>query len=314
MIIASVSGGLSSAEMLRRVIERYGRENVIAVFADVKGDARSHRRFSPFPLIDELLHERFGGEAPDLYRFLWQLSYALDIPIVRLEQYNTIFAHQARAKAFMIRNGNGVNFAPCSLYGKRELIAGWINKTFFMKDRPILALGFDWAEAARLKNARHWWSGIVADVVAPLVEKPYLDNMALMQWCESLGIDIPSAYILDFQHNNCYGGCVEAGIAQFILLRKVRPGVFYYWMWMEQIIQEYIGTESTILRDSRGGEVNPLSLRKLDEMLKNSTAPKRWESMADQKGCSCMATPLFDMSTIPLQVKTKTHRTITPCP
>ena len=64
--IVSVSGGLSSYEALRRVVASRGRQNVVAVFADVKGDGATHAPFSPAPAIEPLLHERYGGEARDL--------------------------------------------------------------------------------------------------------------------------------------------------------------------------------------------------------------------------------------------------------
>ncbi len=87
--IVSVSGGLGSAEALKRTIETYGRENVVAVFADVKGDGSMP--FIGMPSITKLLNERFGGESRDTYRFLFQLANALAIPIVRLEGYETIW-------------------------------------------------------------------------------------------------------------------------------------------------------------------------------------------------------------------------------
>lgn len=40
--IVSFSGGMGSAEALKQTIEKYDKKNVIALFADVKGNGNSH--------------------------------------------------------------------------------------------------------------------------------------------------------------------------------------------------------------------------------------------------------------------------------
>ena len=102
--IVSVSGGLSSFEALRRTIEKHGRENTVALFADVKGNGYSHF-FSKFPHLSFLLHEYYGGESRDLYRFLWQISYELDIPIERIGSDKSIFTVQAEKRAIRLYTG-----------------------------------------------------------------------------------------------------------------------------------------------------------------------------------------------------------------
>jgi len=103
--IVSFSGGLGSAEALKQAIDRYGKYNVIALFADVKGSGLSHTW--SMPIIDNLLHERFGGETRDLYRFIWQLSAHLEVPVIRLENGKTIFRVFADKKAFRVWAGGG---------------------------------------------------------------------------------------------------------------------------------------------------------------------------------------------------------------
>ena len=289
--IVSVSGGLSSAEMLRRAIEKEGKENVIAVFADVKGNPKSHKFFSPMPDIDLLLHERFGGEARDLYRFLWFLSYELDVPIMRLDQFNTIYANMAKWRAFILKNPSGINFAPCSLYGKREKIADYILNNFTQGEYQI-ALGFDVFEIGRLKNAQRWWQnrlGWEVSVICPLMEKPYATNESISRWLNEKQIPLPSAYCLGFEHNNCNGGCVQAGIKHFVLLHETRPEVFYYWAYMEECLRGYIGTEATILRFQSKGIKYRMSLFELGERIINNNVPNRWTTLAQSAGCSCFS-------------------------
>lgn len=304
MIIASVSGGLSSGEMLRRLVAQHGAQHITAIFADVKGDARSHASFSPFPAIDVLLHERFGGEAPGLYRFLWQLSYALDIPIIRMDQYNTIFAHMVQARAFKIPNPSGVDFLPCSLNGKREVIAAWIEA--HVPPGPFtLALGFDWSETARAKPVEFWWRRRfprhTITFVYPLLDKPYTDSAGIQAWMRAAGIDTSDSYDLQYEHDNCGGMCVGMGIGQAVLTRKVRPGVFGYWRYMERVVQQAIHSTATILKDQRAGtkaandgKAGSLSLEALDTAITDGTAPPHWTTDRQHTGCACFSLPGFE--------------------
>src|SRR5688500_2108834 len=102
--VVSISGGLGSAEALRRAIAKLGKENVVAVFADVKGTGE--HVWLGMPTITKLLHERFGGESRDTYRFIWQLSHHFDIPIERLETPKSIWDVFAHRKALRLVIGS----------------------------------------------------------------------------------------------------------------------------------------------------------------------------------------------------------------
>jgi hypothetical protein len=314
MIIASVSGGLSSGEMLRRLVNQHGAENVTAIFADVKGYARSHAAFSPFPVIDVLLHERFGGESPGLYRFLWHLSYALDVPIIRLDQWNTIYAHMVENKAFKIPNPSGVDFLPCSLNGKREIIAAWVEAN--APQSFTMALGFDWSEATRRNPVEYWWRRRFPNhditFIYPLLDKPYTDSRTIQAWMRSQEIETSDSYDLDYEHDNCRGFCVNMGIGQAVLTRKVRPGVFGYNAYMERVVQRAINSDATILKDQRAetkkrndGKAGKLSLRTLGKQITDGTAPKHWTSDKQQTGCACFTLPGFESVEV---AKPKTRR------
>ncbi len=310
MIIASVSGGLSSGDMLRRLVAEYGAQNVTAIFADVKGDGHTHKTFSPLygginrnGDIDYLLHERFGGESRGLYRFLWQLSYALDCPIHRLDQDKTIYTHMVDNKAFKIPNPSGVDFLPCSLNGKREVIARWIADN--VPGDFTLALGFDWSEVTRKNPVEFWWRRRFPDRVItfiyPLLDNPYADTARILAWMRNLGIETSDSYDLDYEHDNCGGICVGMGIGQAVLTRRVRPGVFGYTMYMESVVQTAIGSDATILKDQRGatkaandGKAGSLSLKVLDTMIADGTAPPHWLANKQQTGCACFALPGFE--------------------
>lgn len=254
--IVSFSGGLGSAEALKQTIDKYGKENTIALFADVKGSGLTHNW--SFPTIDNLLHERFGGESRDLYRFIWQLSEFLDTPIERLEDGRTIFRVFADNKAFRVWSG-GVFVHKCSEQLKRHMIREWIFKSGLKPGGYSMVLGFDWDEEHRLKKAQAYWQrelGWNIEVTAPLT----LDSCDTTRWINEAGITVSQSYSDLFQHDNCNGGCVAAGQAHFANLYHKRREVYLYWAYMEASIQRVIGRNVTILTYTRNGIKYPISL------------------------------------------------------
>ncbi len=286
--IVSVSGGLSSFEALRRVIAHRGRENVIAVFADVKGYASNHH-WSPVPAIEPMLHERFGGESADTYRFLWEMSYALDMPIERLEDGRTIFNLFASKRAFRLKAG-AFWYAPCSEALKRHTIADWIEANFAPGEYEI-ALGMKWDEAHRTEKAQVWWAkrlGWEVRVFSPLADKPFVESCDISVTARRVGITTPDAYGEGFANNNCSGGCVHAGQGQFASLYQLRNGVFHSWAWQEHNLNRYWGKRATILKDDRGGVASSMSL---DEFIPRiETGDYR---QLDLGGCGCFTNAMI---------------------
>lgn len=299
--IVSVSGGLGSAEALKRTIETYGKENVVAVFADVKGDAKSHF-WAKFPIIDQLLHERFGGESRDTYRFLWQLSYHFDIPIERLEDKDgrTIFSVLAANRAWRLWV-NGYFVHKCSEILKREQIKEYI-QTHFKPGEYTIVLGMEWDEDHRVKGALKYWRkelGWDVEVIAPNAEFPLADNCTTERWITEAGIEIPAAYPEGFEHGNCNQGCIAAGQGYYANLYFKRPGVYFYWMWIENGLIEFWGKFVTILKDERGGVTKPLSLQSFVARILTGDYIK-----SDIGGCGCfvgnvMAKMMVDAPIVP---------------
>lgn len=258
--IVSVSGGLSSFEALRRLIEQRGRENIVAVFADVKGRGENHY-WSPVPAIEPLLQERFGGETRDTYRFLWQMSYSLDMPIERLEDGRDVFNLFMEKRAFRLFVA-GRFYMPCSEALKRFVISNWIAEHFAAGEYEI-ALGMKWDEQHRIEAAQHWWSqrmGYEVRVFSPLAEAPYVESCDVSATVRQMGLDVPQSYGEGFEHNNCNRACANAGQGHFANLYEVAPEVYHYWAWQERWITAQWGKKVTILKDERGGETKPMTL------------------------------------------------------
>lgn len=96
--IVSLSGGIGSYITLRRVIERFDKENVIAVFCDTL------------------------YEDGDLYRFLEDIEKKLKIEIIRLSAYKTPL--QLQIEDGFIYNSRVAN---CSKILKSKILRNGLN-------------------------------------------------------------------------------------------------------------------------------------------------------------------------------------------
>lgn len=227
--IVQMSGGMGSFGAAHRAVAEFGADNVVLLFADV------------------------NMEDPDLHRFLAECSEALGIPITRISDGRNPW------EVFRdVRYIGNTRTDPCSAILKRDLLREWING-HCDSATDVVMLGIDWTEAHRLDRAIPRWLPFV--VRAPLCEAPLSDKDETAKLLASLGIERPLLNRLGFPHNNCGGFCVKAGQAQFKLLHEKLPERYAWHEQQEQETMVHIGTKHTILRDRRGGDTKPLSLR-----------------------------------------------------
>ena len=192
--IVSLSGGTSSAVAANRVINRYGKENVILWFADTL------------------------WEDEDLYRFLEDLELLWDIPIVRSSDGRTPL--EVAYDDEIIPNSR---VATCSKALKI------IPFRYFLEtvDRPVTVhLGLDWTEEHRMVSPKREYEkieGVTVDF--PLLWKPYANPPHRME-TESWGIKTPCLYDMGFSHNNCGGRCVRQGQSTWERLKTFFPERF----------------------------------------------------------------------------------------
>jgi hypothetical protein len=303
--IVSVSGGLGSAESLKRAIEKFGKANVVAVFADVKGTGE--HAWLGMPTISKLLHERFGGESRELYRFIWQLSHHFDIPIERLESQETVWDVWYRRKAMQIVVGVK-RFCPASEELKRAPIAKWIKAQGFKEGEYTLVLGMGWDEEHRLKNAKHYWReamGYDVPIISLNAEKPYASNEATMLYfmkLEDNEVQVSSSYKQGLEHDNCNGICSQAGQGHYAIVYQNRREAYLYAAWMERQLGRAINKPYTILKVSEDGVTRRMSLYEFIERIEADNYPK-----ADLQACACMTNipQLEDYVEAKLQIPTQ---------
>lgn len=293
--IMSVSGGLGSAFALKLICATGGK--IDAVFADVKGTGRSHF-WSDLTSIEELLHERYGGESRDTYRFLWQLAETLDCPIQRLEDGRSIWAIFAKVRALRLVVGKRF-VCKASIDLKREVIAHYI-ETHYRPGTYRIALGMGVLEPHRIKDALNWWRkrlGWAVEVYSPLIDEykkthQAIDNCEINKWLHRVGIEAPDAYRDDFSHNNCNQICVNGAQSHYATLYRVKPLHYAYAAWQEYRWQQYTGKDNTILKDERGGTTKPMSLYEFADRVVAGDVNERAGGVC---GCFDYSATLFDV-------------------
>lgn len=253
--VVMFSGGAASYEAGRRTIERVGRANVVLLFSDT--------------LIED----------PDLYRFLDQTTELLGVPLTRLADGRTPW-QVFRDKRFI---GNS-RVDPCSKILKRDLCDKWLRDNCDPND-TVVVLGLDWTETHRIDGARGRYDSMGWRTEYPLNEAPWFKKEATLASLEEQGVPTPRLYKMGFAHNNCGGFCIKAGMGHFERLLKELPEVYAEHEAEELETQRHIGrADITVLRDRRGGQVKPMSLRDFRERVEAKTIQP---DPTDIGGCGC---------------------------
>lgn len=260
--IVSVSSGLGSAYVWKLVADRYGPENVTGVFTDV------------------------NGEHPDNYRFLAETQYAIGSRLIKITNDGDTIWDVFKRHRFL---GN-TRVDLCSRILKREAILSWLRGNVDPTN-TIISLGIDWTEAHRFDRAQPRWAADGFTIDAPLIDQPR-DKQDAQAWLDAEGIRRPYLYDLGFEHANCGGGCVKAGIKQFKrLLAGDRRWYINWWEHGEEDVRRHLGrNDIAILRDRRGGVTRPLTLRELRKQVE--AHPDLFEDEPDEPGCGvCFLEP-----------------------
>jgi hypothetical protein len=252
----------------KRVVEKYGADNTILLFSDVKGDNKN-------PHI---------GEDEDTYRFIYEAAEKLGCQLIVLNDGRDIW-QVFKDQRFL---GNS-RIAPCSHQLKQKPAKRWIYENTTPGD-AILYVGIDWSEKHRMAAVTKGYAPWLVD--APLLQEPHYTKQEMIDLTEAEGLKAPRLYSYGFKHNNCGGGCVRAGQAQFKHLLDVMPERFAEWERQEIAMQDYLGVEVTILSKAKNGTKIPLSLT---ELRKTAESQPALIDMNDQgESCNCTTSWFVD--------------------
>lgn len=249
-VVANYSGGLSSHLAAHRMIEEYGRDEVVLLFADTK------------------------SEDEDLYRFIAEGAEALGSELVRIADGRDIW--QVMKDERFLANSR---VDPCSKILKRRTLNQWRE---CHAPSATTCVGYTACETGRLDRMRKF----MPNVRAPLMEPPSISKHEVMEEFFELfpGIKPPRLYSLGLEHNNCGGGCVKAGHKHWKMLLEVFPERYSEWELNEQDVRDHLGKDVSILRDRRGGTTRTMTLREFRERIECDMPLPLFESSI---GCMC---------------------------
>lgn len=290
--IVMLSGGAGSWGAARRVVDRHGSDQLTLLFADTliededlyrflfEGVANLLARPVPRELIDQTT------KIPPLEQMARRREYLLELAGAA-RSWCPQFAwvaegrdpHQVFADKRFLGNSR---VDPCSAVLKRQFLRRWLD-AFHDPDRTVVTIGFDWSEIHRFERALgHWepWQ-----VEAPLCQKPYLSKEDVLAWMAAEGLSPPRLYAEGFRHNNCGGFCVKGGQASFALLLRRHPDRYRFHERHEELLRRRLGKDVAILRDRRGGQSRPLTLRRFRHRLERDPGSFR---RGEWGACSCL--------------------------
>lgn len=262
--VVCYSGGIGSWMTAKIVSDRHGPENMVLLFADVKGNNESEHL----------------GEDPDNYRFIRETAAQFGSELVWLNEGRSIW-QVFHDKRFL---GNS-RLASCSHELKQKPTRKWLTDNCD-PDSTTVYVGISWDEIHRLPAIEKAYQGFGFTAKAPLCEPPYLDKQQMLSACRAEGIEPPSSYARNYSHSNCGGFCVRAGQAQFRLLLQDNRERFLFHEQEEQNIRDYLDKDVSILTETINNEPIPLTLRSFRE--RQDSQPGLFDfDQFDFGGCGC---------------------------
>jgi hypothetical protein len=260
--VVSVSGGLGSYEALRRCLEKHGRAQTAAVFADVGS-------------VIDAEGNHVSGEDPDLFRFLDEIERHLDFPIhrIRSQKYADIWD-----VFFAQRMMGSTQRDPCSRHLKRQVIDEW-KRAHFGQVNVMTVIGLSWLEKDRAREFR----AVFGDLCwFPLCDPPYVINDDIIATLGAVGIAPPRLYARGFSHNNCGGFCVKMGLFQAWLLWSTDlPRFLHHESREAEFRAKFARSDVTIFRRSK----EPVTMAQLRESFEAGWQPRQRK---DRSCASCM--------------------------
>lgn len=221
------SGGLSSFSVAHLVKQKHPNDNILLYFTDTL------------------------WEDEDLYRFIYEVSNKLELPML----YHSVGLTPPQLMVldrflFNSRVGNcskKLKMKPAADFLKKGIVPNiekWHNEQYLkapieplsedFKENTTVYFGIGWDEAHREGAIRHNWKPF--EVQMPLIEEVINNDEILKLY----NIRKPRLYEMGFTHNNCKGRCVKAGQGHFKNLLMKDERTYQELKEQEIIISNYI--------------------------------------------------------------------------
>lgn len=260
--VVMFSGGIGSWATAKRVAEKHGTDDLILLFADVKGDSTD-------PHV---------GEDEDTYRFIEDAAKHVGAELVTVMDAQKRDIWRVFHDKKFLGNSRQAN---CSHLLKQKPCRDWLEAHCDPKD-TVVYVGIDWTETHRIPKIVKNYLPYVAK--APLTEKPFLSKDGMIALAKAQGLEPPRLYAKGYSHNNCGGGCVRAGQGQFELLKRTNPERYAVWEAKERELRDYLGKDVAIMSESVKGVTIPLTLEKFRKRI--DSQPGMFDA-DDIGGCGC---------------------------
>lgn len=252
--VVHLSGGITSWAAAKRIKERLQPgDEMVLLFADT------------------------GIEDEDCYRFLHEGAANIGLPLTIIADGRTPW--QVFEDEKFIGNSR---IDPCSKILKRGLLDKW-RKENCDPANTMVVVGILWDESHRIerlqKRETKW------QFAAPLCDKPWISKNECLDWAEREGIKVPRMYAMGFAHANCGGFCVKAGHGHFKTFLAHFPERYLEHEEKELALMEKLGSRWGVMKDRRGGETKPLTMRQFRHRVEQGDVTK--EEELDLGGCAC---------------------------
>jgi len=219
-VVLWFSGGVTSTIACKVALDLFGKENCILLFIDTK------------------------NEDPDTYRFLkdcekwFGMKAKILTAVGENKEYSNIQDVWRKYKSLNVAKG-----AICSTELKRAVREKWQKENAF----SYQVFGFDTAEPNRANamTLNHPDSKPLYPLLFLNYSKP-----KCIEILQENGIEIPLAYKLGFENNNCLEtGCVQGGIGYWQKMQRDFPDKFKAMAREEHFLTHLKGEPVTMLKD-----------------------------------------------------------------
>lgn len=250
------SGGKSSFSVADYVKTNFPDDNIVLYFTDTL------------------------WESDDLYRFIYQASDRLQLPMLThsagLNPLELMFEKKLVFNSMIGDCSKILKMKVAREFLKKGIeppIVKWRNKEHLKVEdftkKAILYFGIGFEEMHREAAIRKNWQPFQVEM--PLIDN-IIDNDEVLR---KYNLRQPVLYDMGFSHNNCNARCVKAGQGHYKNLLEQMPDVFYELVEQEHHIKLYVSSYRYIKemksdgRDGLDDEVKRLLFKELDDAYRD---------------------------------------------